>query len=46
MLFSSYASAAEPVTEYPYSENFDATEEGAMPSGWAVSGSSPFAVYP
>ena len=46
MLFSSYATAAEPVTEYPYSENFDTTEEGAIPSGWAVEGSTPFAVYP
>lgn len=46
MLFSSYATAAEPVTEFPYSENFDTTEEEYIPAGWAVEGSTPFAVYP
>lgn len=45
-LFCSYAVAAESVTEYPYSENFDNTAEKEMPSGWAVEGESPFAVYP
>lgn len=35
-LFCSYAVAAESVTEYPYSENFDNTAEKEMPSGWAV----------
>lgn len=34
-LFCSYAVAAESVTEYPYSENFDNTAEKEMPSGWA-----------
>ena len=37
-LFCSYAVAAESVTEYPYSENFDNTAEKEMPSGWAVEG--------
>lgn len=46
VLFCSYVSAADSVSEYPYSENFDATEETEIPSGWAVEGSSPFAVYP
>lgn len=46
MLFSSYATTAEPVTEFPYSENFDTTEEEYIPAGWAVEGSTPFAVYP
>ncbi len=33
VFFSNYANAAESVTEFPYTENFDETEAGQMPEG-------------
>ena len=44
IFFSCYAKAAESVAEYPYTENFDDTEAGMMPEGWATAGSSTFSV--
>ena len=44
MFFSNYANAAESVTEFPYTENFDETEAGQMPEGWATAGSSTFSI--
>ncbi len=44
IFFSCYAKAAESVAEYPYTENFDNTEAGMMPEGWATAGSSTFSV--
>ena len=44
MFFSNNANAAESVTEFPYTENFDETEAGQMPEGWATAGSSTFSI--
>ncbi len=44
IFFSCYAKAAKSVAEYPYTENFDDTEAGMMPEGWATAGSSTFSV--
>lgn len=44
VFFSNYANAAESVTEFPYTENFDETEAGQMPEGWATAGSSTFSI--
>lgn len=46
VFFSNYANAAESVTEFPYTENFDTTAEKGIPAGWTAAGDVTFAVYP